>query len=220
MSASAGTGRYGTARRISAARRASVGILSNVQPPEDPWSYPPPPAGGYPQPPAGGYPEGGYTGGGYPGGGYPGGGYGPAAGPGWGDPAPGFYLAGWWSRVGATLVDTAILLIPILLISFLGGRAGGTILAIVVEAAYFTYMLSQRGQTVGNMAVGTRVVDARTGGPISPGRALGRWAAQVLFGIGVFLLFIPLLLDYLWPLWDPRNQTLHDKIASTVVVRS
>lgn len=214
MSASAGTGGHGTARRISAARGASVGGLSNIQPPDDPWSYPPPPAGGYPPPPAGGYP-----GGGYPGGGYPAGGYGPAGGPGWGGPQPGFYLAGWWSRVGATIVDTAILLIPILVISFLGGRAGGTILAVVVEASYYTYMLSRRGQTVGNMAVGTRVVDARTGGPIGPGRALGRWAAQVLFGLGVFLLFIPLLLDYLWPLWDPRNQTLHDKIASTVVVR-
>jgi hypothetical protein len=27
------------------------------------------------------------------------------------------------------------------------------------------------------------------------------------------------LLDYLWPLWDGRNQTLHDKVANSIVVR-
>ena len=26
------------------------------------------------------------------------------------------------------------------------------------------------------------------------------------------------LLDYLWPFWDRERQTLHDKIANTVVV--
>jgi uncharacterized RDD family membrane protein YckC len=33
------------------------------------------------------------------------------------------------------------------------------------------------------------------------------------------LLGLPLLLAYLWPLWDKRNQTLYDKMASTLVVR-
>jgi uncharacterized RDD family membrane protein YckC len=39
----------------------------------------------------------------------------------------------------------------------------------------------------------------------------------------VFLLWIlpfGLLLSYLWPLWDSRNQTLHDKMANTIVVKS
>jgi uncharacterized RDD family membrane protein YckC len=31
---------------------------------------------------------------------------------------------------------------------------------------------------------------------------------------------IPILLSYLWPLWDTRNQTLHDKMANTIVVRT
>ena len=29
-----------------------------------------------------------------------------------------------------------------------------------------------------------------------------------------------LLLDYLWPLWDDKNQALHDKLARTNVVLS
>ena len=28
-----------------------------------------------------------------------------------------------------------------------------------------------------------------------------------------------ILVDLLWPLWDARRQTLHDKIAGTVVLR-
>jgi hypothetical protein len=32
-------------------------------------------------------------------------------------------------------------------------------------------------------------------------------------------LVLPLLLSVLWPLWYPRNQTLVDKMVSTVVLR-
>ena len=28
------------------------------------------------------------------------------------------------------------------------------------------------------------------------------------------------ILDILWPLWDQQNQTLHDKAAGTVVLRT
>lgn len=28
------------------------------------------------------------------------------------------------------------------------------------------------------------------------------------------------LLDVLWPLWDARNQTIHDKVGSVVVIRT
>jgi hypothetical protein len=36
----------------------------------------------------------------------------------------------------------------------------------------------------------------------------------------LFALFtLPLILDYLFPLWDGKNQTLHDKVATSVVMR-
>jgi len=28
------------------------------------------------------------------------------------------------------------------------------------------------------------------------------------------------VLDVLWPLWDRRNQTLHDKIVGTLILRT
>ena len=201
--------------------------MSNYPPPPPSWEEPPggggtpPPPGGYPPPPGGGYPPPPPAGGAYPppppswqqppgGGGYqqPGGYGGPGGG-------PGGRLAGWWQRVGATVVDGLILFIPNIILRYAGGSAGGGLLSVILDAAYITVMLGQKGQTVGNMAVHTRVVDARTGGPISYGKALGRWASEFVL---VLLLVIPWILDVLWPLWDRDNQTLHDKMAGTVVL--
>ncbi|MDE3206827.1 MAG: RDD family protein [Acidobacteriota bacterium] len=203
-------------------------------PPPPPGGYPPPPppSGGYPPPPPpgdgyGGYPGGGYPGGypggpgggypGYPGGGYPGGGY-----PGGGyEGAKGWtqfgMATGWWQRAGATLVDNLVLLVPDLILDLIGGRGPGTVLVLVLNVLYLTLMISRRGQTVGNMAVGTRVIDANTGGPVTAGKAVVRWLSETIL---ILLFFIPGLLDILWPLWDRQNQTLHDKMAGTLVVRT
>jgi uncharacterized RDD family membrane protein YckC len=78
--------------------------------------------------------------------------------------------------------------------------------------AYFTYFEgSASGQTIGKRALGIRVIDFNTGGPIGHGRALIRNLARILSG-----LFCDL--GYLWMLWDKEKQTWHDKIASDVVV--
>jgi uncharacterized RDD family membrane protein YckC len=66
------------------------------------------------------------------------------------------------------------------------------------------------------MALGERVVRAEDGGPAGYARAFGRMISQSLLGLFV----LPLLLAYLWPLWDRRNQTLYDKMVGTIVVRS
>ena len=193
-----------------------------------PGGYPPPPPpgngyGGFPGGPGGGYPGGGYPGGGYPGGGYPGGGYEGAKG--WTQ----FGMAtGWWQRAGATLVDNLVLLVPDLILDLIGGRGPGTVLVLVLKVLYLTLMISRRGQTVGNMAVGTRVIDANTGGPVTAGKAVVRSLPEtiliLLFSLSetilILLFFIPGLLDILWPLWDRQNQTLHDKMAGTLVVRT
>jgi uncharacterized RDD family membrane protein YckC len=43
--------------------------------------------------------------------------------------------------------------------------------------------------------------------------ALGRYLLQSI------LTTVTLYLNVLWPLWDTKNQTLHDKVCSTVVIR-
>ena len=67
------------------------------------------------------------------------------------------------------------------------------------------------------LAVGPGRRAENTGGLIGFWRALGRDLFERLLAI---VLFIPWLVDMLFPIWDPRNQTLHDKVAKTVVIRA
>ena len=178
-------------------------------------AYPPPPGyapGGYQPPPSGGYPP--------PPGGYQPGGYDP-----YGLPTPppvGPYasqagtLAGWWLRVGATIIDGLVLVVPNIVLDLLLGRAGEYGVGQVLFAAYIIIMLGRLGQTVGNMAVHTRVVDAAGGQTPGYGKAAIRWIVMLVLNITIIGGF----LNILWPLWDNRNQTLHDKAAGTLVVRT
>ena len=79
--------------------------------------------------------------------------------------------------------------------------------------------------TPGKLILGLRVRLRDRPGPMTIGTVLLRWAGQ--FGVGILgllpvvgcLSFIYSVLDYLWPLWDDKNQAIHDKIAKTNVVR-
>ena len=41
---------------------------------------------------------------------------------------------------------------------------------------------------------------------------------RAVFPVILWITLIGGVLDVLWPLWDSKHQTLHDKIAGTVVV--
>jgi uncharacterized RDD family membrane protein YckC len=138
--------------------------------------------------------------------------------------------ASWLSRVGAYLLDTLILVLPILVLLAIvfaadpgDSSAAWIVLGLVYVATlvlpfvYFTVLHgNERGQTYGKRAAGIRVVDERTGGSIGYGRAFGRYGIIVVFG----LVLLPLLLDYLWPLWDSKNQAWHDKVVHSLVVKT
>jgi uncharacterized RDD family membrane protein YckC len=94
---------------------------------------------------------------------------------------------------------------------------GGVLLDAAIVIIYGGVLCgSARGQTLGMMVAKTRAVGADSGGGIGYGRAFGRAAFEYLMA---FLFVIPWLIDMLFPLWDPRNQTLHDKVTNTVVVK-
>lgn len=92
------------------------------------------------------------------------------------------------------------------------------ILVGVVGLAYFTFFYgSERGQTLGMMAIGISVCDSATG------RSIGYWRGLVrilLQDVLAFICFIPAVLNYLWPLWDPRRQCWHDKAVDSVVIEA
>ena len=82
---------------------------------------------------------------------------------------------------------------------------------------YFTFFHGDaRGQTPGKRALGIRVATDESGRSIGYGRAFGRYAITFVFGIFI----LPVVLDYLWPLWDSKNQALHDKVVGSVVFRA
>ncbi len=94
--------------------------------------------------------------------------------------------------------------------------------AVLLAGLYAAVALYLRETTVGKHAVGLAVrrVD---GSRISFGRAVLREvvARQLLFVAGgAFVGGLPMLLDLLFPLWDDKAQSLHDKIAGTIVVRA
>jgi uncharacterized RDD family membrane protein YckC len=173
----------------------------------------------------------------------PGAGGPPIASFGAGDLAERHLLAGWWSRVGAALIDGVIigaggllLLIaitaPFSLGFFAGDDAGwvsvivGLFLAIIcvsIMALLYAPALMARtnGKTLGRMALGIRVVRAN-GEPMTFGFALLREVAvkTLLFGIaGGLTGGLAQLADVLWPLWDEENRALHDMIVDTRVVK-
>jgi uncharacterized RDD family membrane protein YckC len=159
-----------------------------------------------------------------------------------GSPNPtGPYLASYGLRLGGWLIDWLILLVIGAVISALthsfhyahistnvNGLSSsnrsfrwsmpGVLLSALIVILYGTLMCgSRRAQTVGMMVTGTRAVKLSTGEPIGYAAALGRAVFEWFLAV-IFLL--PWVLDMLFPLWDPKNQTLHDKVSGTIVIRA
>jgi uncharacterized RDD family membrane protein YckC len=105
-----------------------------------------------------------------------------------------------------------------------GSLAWIALLTLAIQAVYWIIAIGKYGRTVGGAAVGIRAVDANGAIP-GYGRATIRFAVPAgasLFGLIPFvglLGSILQLLIYLWMLWDPMRQGLHDKAAGTFVVR-
>ena len=142
---------------------------------------------------------------------------------------PAYAYSGFWRRVAAALLDGLILSVPTRLIAVVasagstgaafgygltpGASVAVSVINTLVGVAYYACLEGTRGQTVGKMALGIRVVDADDGSFIGIPRGIGRYFARILSGI-VFGL------GYLWMLWDDRKQCWHDKLVRSVVVRT
>jgi uncharacterized RDD family membrane protein YckC len=149
-------------------------------------------------------------------------------------PAAGHVPASWGNRAAAAVIDAVVgLVLPVTAAALVGASvadAAGVVLLLAAFAfAWLVYgpaCMARRGehngQTPGKQMVGIRVV-RETAEPITYGYALVREfvVKQLLIGlIGGLLLYLPLVLNYLWPLWDADNRALHDMVASTRVIRS
>lgn len=86
-----------------------------------------------------------------------------------------------------------------------------TLLQILLGWGYYGIMHSQKGATLGKMAVGLRVVEQNGLYP-SFARASGRYFATILSSCLC-------LIGYIWAGFHPQKRALHDLIAGTWVVR-
>jgi uncharacterized RDD family membrane protein YckC len=115
-----------------------------------------------------------------------------------------------------------------------------TLLSLVIQIGYYVYFYSTTGKTVGKMALNIRVI-RKDNRPLDINTAVRRQAIAIGVGIVSLLLVLAVfdasslsslstfstlsfgvglvsLLDYLWAFWDKERQTLHDKVANTVVI--
>jgi len=110
-------------------------------------------------------------------------------------------MAGMGSGLAGGMCCMMILLFPIS--SLLVGLFNGV------------YLVAQRGASIGQGVMNLKVVDIN-GNLLTTGTAFIRLMARVA------LAFIPMvgqLLDLLWPLWDEKKQTLHDKAVGSYVLK-
>lgn len=94
--------------------------------------------------------------------------------------------------------------------------ANGLILNVVsigISVGYVVFYQAAKGQTVGKKVMGIKVVDAQGKTP----SAMTFFLREI---VGKFISGLTLGIGYLMMLWDVRKQALHDKIASTFVVKA
>ena len=127
---------------------------------------------------------------------------------------------GFWRRVAAYLIDNFICFVALLVIAIATGEMSQPeghssrvfLISVVLVPWLYTAILESgsRQATLGKLAVGIKVTDL-AGNRISFARASGRYFAEWInsFTLGI---------GYLLAAFTRRRQSLHDIIASTVVV--
>jgi uncharacterized RDD family membrane protein YckC len=133
---------------------------------------------------------------------------------------------GFWARCGASFIDGVVLvaLTSPVLIAVYGldyfeltsqDLVAGPVDVLVTWVFPFVAVVllwHYKQATPGKMAIRARVVNARTGEPLSIARCVTRYVATALAGL-------PLGLGLIWIAFDRRKQGWHDKLAGSVVVR-
>ncbi len=143
-----------------------------------------------------------------------------------------FHYAGFWIRFAAKFIDgilMQIVLIPVqMLLQGSIGLSGGSspdamqsfalaglfvslAISIIVPLLYNGFMIGKYGATLGKMACGLKVV-MPDGSPVSTGRAFGRYLAEIVSGLILYI-------GYIMAGFDDEKRALHDHIASTRVIR-
>lgn len=141
------------------------------------------------------------------------------------------------ARALAWLIDTLIVVVPVglallALALALGDdlqdvfSVGVVPLTLAAAALYYPRTMGRsgpfEGQTWGKQIARVRVLRL-DGQPVTGGTAVlrdvfGKWFLFSL--LAFFAIFVPTIVNFIWPAFDKQAQALHDKMAATVVVRA
>lgn len=112
--------------------------------------------------------------------------------------------AGFWLRMGATILDALIFIVAAALSQIIYlGLAGWAI--------YQVGMWTWKQTTIGGIIMGIKGVRV-DGAPMDFSVALVRHLSSYLSAMALFI-------GFFWAGWDPEKQSWHDKIAGTLVVK-
>ena len=135
-----------------------------------------------------------------------------------------FEYAGFWPRLGATLVDTVLLFLltmPVMFLVYgelywdsddfiLGGWDVilNWICPLLATVTFWIY----RSATPGKIVFGLEVLDMKTGSKLTVSTSIIRYFSY-------YLSAIPLCLGFIWICFNSKKQGWHDLIAGTIVVK-
>lgn len=137
---------------------------------------------------------------------------------------PPLEYAGFWIRLVATLIDSLLIVMVIApILSLIYGKDWWAssegiesdiwyillnyVFPVIVIITFWVY----KSATPGKMAMGIRIVNAKTGEKPSTGQLIGRYFAY-------YLSTLALMLGFIWVGIDKQKQGWHDKLAGTLVV--
>ncbi len=142
--------------------------------------------------------------------------------------APGIVGLEPWQRVGAKVIDYAVLYAcgSLLGLIFRGGFVNfylQILLMLIVGVCYEVGFVTTKGGTPGKLILGLRIVEVENGvTPPDGSVAALRWSPALIgvipFAGPIALIGIFLMCAY-WLFSDPNRQTVYDRIAKTYVVK-
>lgn len=132
-----------------------------------------------------------------------------------------YEYAGFWIRLGASIIDNIIIMVALVPIGMLMGwnsmyssemTSTADWLWQILMAAFCVFCWVKFAGTPGKRLLRLKVLDERTGENVTVGQGVIRY-------IGYFPAILVLFVGLIWVAFDPKKQGWHDKMAKTVVVR-
>lgn len=132
-----------------------------------------------------------------------------------------YEYAGFWIRLGASIIDNIIIMVALVPIGMLMGwnsmyssemTSTADWLWQILMAAFCVFCWVKFAGTPGKRLLRLKVLDERTGKNVTVGQGIIRY-------IGYFPAILVLFIGLIWVAFDPKKQGWHDKMAKTVVVR-